>query len=110
MAIFILLVPFRYRSEGGYDKRPWFRFDIRCSLAFIFAGKWDEAESKDLYARIILFGIPIKVNPQKMGDKDKTEDRKDKNNKKKKKGTAAITSILDKEFIGRLKGGNKDGL
>ncbi len=98
LVFFILLVPFRYRLEGGYDTRPWFRFNIRCSPAFIFAGKWDEAENKDLHARIILFGIPVKIDPQKMGDKDKTEDRKDKSNIKKKKGTAAITSILDKEF------------
>jgi hypothetical protein len=95
---FILLVPFRYRLKGGYDTRPWFRFRIRCSPAFIFAGKWDEAENKDLQARIILFGIPIKVDPQKMGKSDKEEKKKDISNDNKKKGKAAIISILDKEF------------
>jgi hypothetical protein len=98
LVFFILLVPFRYRLEGGYDARPWFRFNIRCSPAFIFAGKWDEAENKDLHARIILFGVPIKIDPQNIGKKDKREDSEDKSNKKKKKGTAAITAILDKEF------------
>jgi len=94
MVLFILLVPFRYRLGGGYDSRPWFIFNIRCSPAFIFDGKWDEAENKELKARIILFGIPIKIDLQNMGKKDQTEEKK-KNNKK---GTAVITSILDNEF------------
>ena len=98
LALFILLIPFRYRLEGGYDSRPWFIFKIRCSPAFIFDGKWDEAENKDLKARIMIFGIPFKIDLQKIGKKNQTEDKKEKNIKKKKKGTAAITSILDKEF------------
>jgi len=95
LVFFILLVPFRYRLEGGYDSRPWLIFNIRCSPAFIFDGKWDEAESKTLKARIILFGIPIKIDLQNMGKKDQIEEKKEKSNKI---GTAVITSILDKEF------------
>jgi hypothetical protein len=98
LVFFILLVPFRYRFEGGYDTRPWFKFKIRCSPAFIFAGKWDEAENKDLHARFILFGIPIKIDPQKMGNSDETEEKKDKSNKNKRKVKAAIIAIIDKEF------------
>lgn len=96
LVFFILLVPFRYRLQGGYDSRPWFIFNIRCSPAFIFAGKWDEEEKKALKARIILFGIPIKIDPHKMWKKEEKEQLKANN--KKKNGMAAITSILDKEF------------
>lgn len=98
LVIFILLVPFRYRLEGGYDTSPWFIFNIRCSPAFIFDGKWDEAENKDFKARLVLFGIPIKIDPQKMGKKDQTVIKKTKSNKKKKKKLASVTAILDKEF------------
>ena len=98
LVIFILLVPFRYRLEGGYDTNPWFIFNIRCSPAFIFDGKWDKAENKDFKARLVLFGIPIKIDPQKMVKKDQTVIKKTKSNKKKKKRLASVTAILDKEF------------
>lgn len=98
LVFFILLVPFRYRLEGGYDSRPWFIFNIRCSPAFIFAGKWDESENKDLKARIILFGIPIKIDPQKMRKNDKSEKKKARSKNTLEKGMTAISLILDKEF------------
>jgi hypothetical protein len=98
LVFFILLVPFRYYLDGGYDLRPWFRFKIRCSPALIFVGKWDEAENKDLQARIILFGILIKIDPQKIRKKDKTEEKKEESNQNEKTGKTAITAILDKEF------------
>ena len=91
---FVLLVPFRYRFEGGYENRPWLNFSVRCSPAFIISGNWEDGSLKSKFR---LFGIPINIDPQKFKKKAKKEEIT-KSKDKKKKGLAMISSILDREF------------
>ena len=95
LLIFILLFPLQYYIAGGYKNRPWIRFNLRCSAAFIVAGTWDGQESSVLQTRFILFGIPISFDPQKFKVKGKAED---KEQKRKKKGISRTLLILDKDL------------
>ena len=94
LVAFVLLVPFRYRFEGGYESKPWLSFNVRCSPAFIFNGNWEDGSLKYKFR---LFGIPINIDPQKFKKKAKKEEIT-KSKDKKKKGLAMISSILDREF------------
>ncbi len=95
----ILIIPFRYYVAGGYKNRPWIRFSLRCSPAFILVGTWDIEDSKLMQIRFILLGIPVKLDPQKLKVKEKTEKPKKDG---KKKGVSSILIILDKEL--RIRG------
>jgi hypothetical protein len=95
LVAFVLLVPFRYRFEGGYESKPSLCFNVRCSPAFIFSGTWEDGSLKSKFR---LFGIPLNIDPQKFKKKAKKEEEITKAKDKKKKGSAMISSILDKEF------------
>jgi hypothetical protein len=95
LAAFVLLVPFRYRFEGGYESKPSLCFNVRCSPAFIFNGNWEDGSLKYKFR---LFGIPINIDPQKFKKKAKKEEEITKTKDKKKKGLAMVSSILDREF------------
>lgn len=95
LIFFILIVPLRYFIAGGYKKRPWCRFSLSCSPALIVAGTWDQEDNKVLKIRLILLGMPIKLDPQKFKDKKKPVKTK---KERKKKGTTSILIILDREL------------
>ena len=95
MIAFVLLVPIRYRFEGGYENSPWLKFNVRCSPVFIFSGNWEDGSLKSNFR---LLGIPLNIDPQKFKKKAKKEEEITKSKDKKKKGLAMISSILDKEF------------
>jgi len=99
IALFVLLVPFRYRLEGGYENRPWINFNLRCSPAFILNGTWDKQKYTELNARLILFGIPLKINLKKSGKKNKVDKEK---KEKGKKNFLSLLPVIDKDF--RIRG------
>ena len=101
IVLFILLIPFRYKAQAGYEQNPWFNFWIRCSPAFILAGAWNERQNMPLKVKFILFGIPLSIDPEKTGKKEKVKKEK---KKLKKKGFKSALSIIDKDL--RVRGIN----
>ncbi len=97
LLLFILIVPFRYTVQAGYENSPWFNFNIRCSPAFIIRGAWNDKEqtASGGQIRLIIFGLPFKINPQKKG---KTKEDEKEKKESKKKGFQSMLSILDKDL------------
>lgn len=95
LVVFMLIVPLRYRVEGGYETRLWVNYNLRWSPAFIFKGEWDEGNSENRQPRILIFGIPLVIKPEKL--KPEKEEDEDKG-KSKKKSFPSILTILDKSL------------
>lgn len=99
LGLFIMVVPLRYRVQAGFQNQMCFSFNLRCSPALIFNGSWEENESKPLQAKFILFGIPVKIDPQKFKRKEKDEKEKGKEKKKgKNKGSQSLFLALDRDL------------
>jgi hypothetical protein len=97
LLLFVLIVPFRYTVQAGYENSPWFKLNLRCSPAFIMRGTWNDKEQTAPISqiRLIIFGLPFKINPQK---KDKAREVEKEKKEAKRKGFQSILSILDKDL------------
>jgi len=97
IVLFVLIIPFQYGVKAGYEKSLWFKFDIRCSPAFILRGSVDEAEAENAKNRfmLIIFGLPFNINPQRIGKKKKVESER---KEKKKKGSKSLLTLFNKEL------------
>lgn len=94
ICLFALLVPIRYKIEGGYENRLRLNFDLRCSPAFILTGHFDEGEGKPLQARLIICGIPFKTNLQK----EKQEKKRKEKKRGRKKSLFSLQAMLGRNF------------
>ncbi len=95
LAAFILIVPLRYRVEGGYEAGFRINYNLRWSPAFIFKGEWDEGNSENRQPRIHICGIPLVLKPEKLKPEKKEDEDKGKS---KKKSFPSILTVLDKSL------------
>lgn len=97
LCLFILLVPIHYKVSGGYSNAFRLNFNIRISPLFIAVGNWESTPEIPVQARIVIFGLPFSLHPEKWGKKEK------KIKEKKKKGRKNLFSeafrILDRDFF-----------
>jgi len=78
ICLLILLVPIRYKFDGGYETSLqaylWVRF-----IAFLtIEANWDSASVKPGRVKIGIAGISFYLHPEKWKDKEQKPDQKDK--------------------------------
>ncbi|MDZ4131672.1 MAG: hypothetical protein U1E11_00895 [Dethiobacteria bacterium] len=95
LVAFMLIVPLRYRVEGGYETGFLVNYNLRWSPAFIFKGEWDEGNSENRQPMVLFFGIPLVIKPKKLKPEKEHDEDKDKD---KKKSFPSILTILDKSL------------
>lgn len=97
VVLFVLLIPFRYKVQAGYEQNCWFDFWIRCSPAFTLTGSWGERQNMPLKVKFILLGMPLSIDPEKTDKKEKVKVKKEKK-KRKIKGLKSALAIIDKDL------------
>jgi hypothetical protein len=98
LCLFLLLVPIRYKVSGEYENAFLVDFNIRISPLFIAVGTWKSTPEVPMQARLVIFGIPLPLHPEKWGKKE-NEKKEKKKEKGRKNHFSEAFRILDRGFI-----------
>ncbi len=101
LCLLFLIVPIRYKLDGGYLEYLWLNFNLRCSPLFVVRGNLKSSPVQALHLQFVLLGIPITLNPEKWKEKDKEKKKKKKKHLKEKSGFHFL-SIIDRDL--RIRG------
>ncbi len=97
LCLLVLIIPIRYKLDGGYADLFWLNASLRCSPLVIVRGNIKSAPQAEQHVQLVLLGIPITMHPEKWKSKeDKPE--KEKNKQSKKKSGSGLFKILDRDL------------
>ncbi len=97
LCLLFLIVPIRYKLDGGYLEYLWLNFNLRCSPLIIVRGNLKSSSDQALHLQFVLLGIPITLNPEKWKKREKKKE-KDKNKQSEKKSGFRLLNILDRDL------------
>jgi hypothetical protein len=99
LCLLFLIIPIRYKLDGGYLEHLWLNFNLRCSPLLVVRGNLKSSPDQALHLQFVLMGIPITLNPEKW---EKTDKEKKKKKHHKKKSRSHFLSIIDRDL--RIRG------
>jgi hypothetical protein len=101
LCLLFLIIPIRYKLNGGYAELFWLNADLRCSPLVIVRGNIKSAPQAEQRVQLVLLGIPITMHPEKWKSNEEKSERKKKKQGKKKSGSGLL-KILDRDL--RIRG------
>lgn len=97
LCLLFLIIPIRYKLDGGYSELFWLNLDLRCSPLIIARGNIKSAPEAEQRVQLVLLGIPITMHPEKWKRKEKKPEKEKKKHHKKTSGSH-ILSIIDRDL------------
>lgn len=91
LCLLFLIVPIRYKVDGGYLNHFWFNINLRCSPLIMVRGSLKNSPEEALYLQLVILGIPITLHPEKWKKKEKTEEKDNKSGSR-------FMSIIDRDL------------
>jgi hypothetical protein len=101
LCLLFLIIPIRYKLNGGYAELFWLNANLRCSPLVIIRGNVKSAPHAEQRVQIVLLGIPITMHPEKWKSKKDKPEKEKKRQGKKKRGSGLL-KILDRDL--RIRG------
>jgi len=96
----LLIIPIRYKLDGGYTELFWLNADLRCSPLVIVRGNIKSAPQAEQRVQLVLLGIPITMHPEKWKSKEEKPEKEKKKQGRKKSGSRLL-KILDRDLLVR---------
>ena len=100
--LFLLLIPIRYKLDGGYDDIFSANFHMYCSPLLAFRGNWVSIPAKPLGIKLIIAGLSFSLHPEKWNKEKKKVKEKEKKQSK-NLSFFALLRCLERDLIGSVK-------
>jgi hypothetical protein len=97
LCLLFLIVPIRYKLDGGYAGLLWLNLELRCSPLIIVRGTIKSSPQAKQSVQLIILGIPITMHPEKWKSK-KEKPEKEKKAQRKSKNRFGLLKIIDRDL------------
>lgn len=97
ICISLLLIPLRYKFNGGYEDILWLSFELKSPPFLRIRGNWDNVPGKTLRLWLTVAGISFHLNPQRWG---REEEKKEKEKEGKSLSFFAVLRCLERDLPG----------
>lgn len=94
LVLFLLLVPIRYKFDGGFENTLKISFYVRCSPLLAGRGTWNSNQDRPMQVKVVIAGVPFTLHPERWSKNEKEQDKTGE-------GPSFLTFLgsLDRELI-----------